>query len=58
MTMFGFGTWEMIILLVIVVLLFGAKRIPKLAKSMGESIKAFRSGTGEDVEGQLVGKEE
>jgi sec-independent protein translocase protein TatA len=56
--MFGLGTWEMIILLVIVVLLFGAKRIPKLAKSMGESIKAFRSGTGEDVEGQLAGKED
>jgi TatA/E family protein of Tat protein translocase len=48
----------MIILLVIVVLLFGAKRIPKLAKSMGESIRAFRSGTGEEADGQLVRRED
>ena len=56
--MFGLGTWEMLILLVIVVLLFGAKRIPKLAKSMGESIKAFRSGAGEEPEGQLVRRDD
>lgn len=38
----SFGPTEMIILLVIVLLLFGAKKLPDLASSMGKSIKEFR----------------
>lgn len=33
---------ELIVILVIVLLLFGAKRLPDLANSMGRSIKEFR----------------
>ena len=36
---------QLIIILLIVLLLFGAKRLPDLAKSMGSSIKEFRSAT-------------
>lgn len=36
------GGSELIIILVIVLLLFGAKRLPDLANSMGRSIKEFR----------------
>jgi sec-independent protein translocase protein TatA len=36
---------QLIIILLIVLLLFGAKRLPDLAKSMGTSIKEFRSAT-------------
>jgi len=42
--MFGLGYGELIVLLVIVVVLFGAKRIPELAKSLGSSLNAFKSG--------------
>ncbi len=37
------GTPELIIVLVIIVLLFGAGKLPKLARSIGQSIKEFKS---------------
>ena len=37
------GPTELIIILAIVMLLFGAARLPKLAKSLGESAKEFRN---------------
>ena len=39
----GLTPTHVIIVLVVVVLLFGAKRLPDLAKSVGQSMKAFRS---------------
>lgn len=51
----GLGPTELIIILVIVVLLFGAKRLPDLASSMGKSIKEFRKASDEgdtDADGQ------
>lgn len=36
--------WELIIVLVIVLILFGANRLPQLAKGMGESIRNFKQG--------------
>jgi len=44
--MFGLGTTEIVIIAVVVILLFGAKRIPELAKSVGLSVIAFKSGLG------------
>jgi sec-independent protein translocase protein TatA len=41
---FGLGPTELIIILIIVVLLFGAGRISKIAGEMGSGIKAFRKG--------------
>jgi sec-independent protein translocase protein TatA len=37
--MWGLGTKEIIIIAVLIVLLFGAKKIPELAKSIAEGIK-------------------
>jgi sec-independent protein translocase protein TatA len=45
----NFGPTEMIILLVIVLLLFGAAKLPKLARSMGEAQREFRKGLRDDV---------
>lgn len=38
------GGWELIVILVIVLVLFGANRLPQLAKGMGESIRNFKQG--------------
>lgn len=38
------GPLELIIVLVIVMLIFGANRLPKLARSLGESAKEFKKG--------------
>jgi sec-independent protein translocase protein TatA len=39
------GRGEVLIILLVVVLLFGATRIPQLAKSLGEGIKEFKKAT-------------
>jgi sec-independent protein translocase protein TatA len=46
----GLGGWELIIILVIVLLLFGAGRITKIAGELGGGIKAFREGLKGDKE--------
>jgi len=43
------GPMEIIGVLVIVFLLFGATRLPKLGKSMGQSIRGFKTGLSEDA---------
>ncbi len=40
----GLGTTELIIILVIVLLLFGGRKIPQLAKDIGLGIKEFKKG--------------
>jgi sec-independent protein translocase protein TatA len=42
------GPTELIIILVIVVLLFGARKLPELARGLGQSAKEFRKGLSED----------
>ena len=42
--MFGIGTTELIIILAIVVVLFGARRLPELGSGLGKAIKNFKSG--------------
>ncbi len=38
------GGWEWIIILVVILLLFGGSRLPQLAKSLGQSKRAFKEG--------------
>lgn len=45
----GFGSvWHWVIVLLVVVLLFGAKKIPELAKGLGSGIKNFKKAVKED----------
>ena len=45
--MFGLGPWEIAIILLIVLVLFGAKRIPEVARGLGKGIREFKSATSE-----------
>jgi sec-independent protein translocase protein TatA len=45
--MFGLGYQELLIILVIVLVLFGANRLPELARSLGSSVKEFKKGVTE-----------
>ena len=42
--MFNLGPWEIILILLVVLLLFGAKRLPELARGLGQGIKEFKGG--------------
>ena len=44
----GPSFWQILILVVVVLFIFGPKRIPGLGKSLGEAIKGFRKGISED----------
>ena len=47
----GLGTGELVIILVIVLVLFGPKRLPQLGKSLGKTVKSMRDGLeGKDEE--------
>jgi sec-independent protein translocase protein TatA len=43
----GLGTTEMVVIAVIIFLLFGATRLPQLAKALGQSKRAFKDGLDE-----------
>ena len=49
------GPMELIIVLVVILLLFGAKRIPELARGLGSGVREFKAGT---KEGQLEDKKD
>jgi sec-independent protein translocase protein TatA len=40
--MFGLGTGEIILILLIILIFFGAKKIPELAQGLGKGMKEFR----------------
>ncbi|MBU1348873.1 twin-arginine translocase TatA/TatE family subunit [Patescibacteria group bacterium] len=54
--MFGLGAREIVILAAILVLLFGAKKIPELARSIGEAVRHIRGvffGSGKEGRQQI-----
>ena len=42
-----FGGWEIVLILAVVLILFGAKKLPELAKGLGSGIKEFKKATRE-----------
>jgi sec-independent protein translocase protein TatA len=44
----GFSLWHWLIVLVIVVLVFGTKRLGNVGKDLGEAVKGFKKGMSDD----------
>ena len=44
------GPWQIVIIIAVVILLFGAKKIPELMKGVGKGIKEFKDATKEGIE--------
>lgn len=42
-----FGTWEIVIIVLVVLLLFGGKKIPELMKGLGQGVRSFKQGMNE-----------
>ncbi|MFQ6606404.1 MAG: twin-arginine translocase TatA/TatE family subunit [Fidelibacterota bacterium] len=44
---FNLGPWEIVLILLVILLLFGAKRLPELARSLGKGITEFKGALNE-----------
>ena len=58
--MFGFHPWELLVILLIVLLIFGARRLPELGSSLGQSYKMLQKGLNSahrpDTDGEQEGE--
>lgn len=46
--MFNFGTTEIVIIALLILVFFGGKKIPEFIKGLGQAVKEFKEGTKED----------
>ncbi len=53
--MFGLSPWELLIVFLAILLLFGAKRLPEIGSSLGKGIRGFKDSI-TDVEGEIRGE--
>ncbi|MEK6477657.1 twin-arginine translocase TatA/TatE family subunit [Catalinimonas sp. 4WD22] len=49
----GLGGWEIFLILAIIMLFFGAKKIPQMAKGLGQGIKEYKSAISGEAEREL-----
>ena len=50
--MFGFGHWELLIILLIALIIFGAGKLPEIGSGIGNAIRNFKNGVNE-VESEI-----
>ena len=50
--MFGLGVQELVLIFLIILVLFGASRLPQLGRGLGEGISNFKRGLKKDESGQ------
>ena len=55
---FNLGPWEILLILVVVLILFGAKRLPELARGLGQGINEFRDAVDSSKEEIINGIED
>ena len=54
--MFGLGPWELLVIFLVILLLFGAKRLPEIAQGLGKGIREFKKSlkdTTDELKGSL-----
>jgi sec-independent protein translocase protein TatA len=56
LAVFGLGGPELLLILAVVLLLFGAKKLPELAKGLGRSVKEFKKASNEIEEEEQAAK--
>ena len=54
--MFGLGTPEIILIVIVILVLFGAKKIPELMQGLGKGVKEFKKASS-DIEDDIKGEE-
>lgn len=54
----GFGVWELLIILVIVLVIFGAKKLPEIGGGIGQAISNFKRASSEPEEIDVTPKAE
>lgn len=53
------GTWEIILIVLVILLIFGGKKIPELMRGLGKGVKSFKDGVnGKEEEKDEKSKEE
>ena len=54
--MFGLGPWELALIFLVILLLFGAKRLPEMAQGIGKGIREFKKAmrdTTDEIKGSM-----
>lgn len=55
--LFGLGLWEIVVIALLVLLLFGANKIPELMRGIGRGVKEFKKGLNSSEDEQPQSKE-
>ena len=55
--MFGIGMPELIVILIVVLLIFGAAKLPEIGKALGKAIREFKKAGRDETEGQVDSSE-